>query len=423
MPQNSYLCPMKEVEISRVKTNPKNPRVIADSKFILLKKSLKEFPDMLNKRPLVCVTDTNGKFVVLGGNMRLKAANEIGLKKIPIILADEWTEEQKAEFLIKDNASFGQWNWEELKSEWDEGLLQDWGLDLPSDWEEPENLEAEEDDFDETPPENPITVLGDLYEIGEHRLLCGDSTDSDQVAKLMNGEKSELLFTSPPYNLGKSVGLRNGAFKGKDNAYDVYEDDQTKEDYLGLLKDFHSTSMIYSDVQAINIQSLTNNKVSLIEWLNHFKNHFIDVLIWNKTNPAPAMAEKVVSSAFEFVYLFDSEKNPKRSIRTSNFKRGKMSNVYTSAVGNNSHTEGAHGATFPIPLASHYLSNLSHQYSIIYDAFLGSGTTMVAAHQLKRKCYGMELDPKYCDVIVRRMKKLDSTLTIKRNGEPIKDFD
>jgi DNA modification methylase len=260
-------------------------------------------------------------------------------------------------------------------------------------------------------------VLGDLIEIGEHRLLCGDSTDSDQVAKLMNGEKAELLFTSPPYNLGKSVGLRNGAFKGKDNAYDVYEDDQTEEDYLSLLKDFHSTSMIYSDVQAINIQSLTNNKVSLIEWLNHFKNHFIDVLIWNKTNPAPAMAEKVVSSAFEFVYLFDSNQNPKRSIRTANFERGKMSNVYTSSVGNNSHTEGSHGATFPIPLASHYLSNLSHQYSIIYDSFLGSGTTMVAAHQLKRKCYGMELDPKYCQVIIDRMHKLDSSLIIKINGQ------
>jgi DNA modification methylase len=232
----------------------------------------------------------------------------------------------------------------------------------------------------------------------------------------MNGEKAELLFTSPPYNLGKSVGLRNGAFKGKDNAYDVYDDDQTEEDYLTLLKDFHSTSILYSDVQAINIQSLSNNKVSIIEWLNHFKNHFIDVLIWNKTNPAPAMADKVVSSAFEFVYLFDSEENPKRSIRTANFERGKMSNVYTSSVGNNSHTEGSHGATFPIPLASHYLSNLSHQHSIIYDSFLGSGTTMVAAHQLKRKCYGMELDPKYCQVIIDRMKKLDPTLEVKING-------
>ena len=403
---------MQKVKIAEVKTNPNNPRLIKDDKFKKLVKSIKEFPQMLELRPIV----VNDDMIVLGGNMRLKACKEAGLKEVPIIKASDLTDEQQKEFIVKDNVGFGEWDWDLLANEWDAVQLEDWGLDgFPFDTET--ELEAEEDDYTEPDNMQVDVVLGDLIEIGEHRLLCGDSTDSDQVAKLMNGEKAELLFTSPPYNLGKSVGLRNGAFKGKDNAYDVYEDDQTEEDYLGLLKDFHSTSMIYSDVQAINIQSLTNNKVSLIEWLNHFKNHFIDVLIWNKTNPAPAMAEKVVSSAFEFVYLFDSEENPKRSIRTSNFKRGKMSNVYTSAVGNNSHTEGAHGATFPIPLASHYLSNLSHQYSIIYDSFLGSGTTMVAAHQLKRKCYGMELDPKYCQVIIDRMMKLDDSLQIKINGK------
>jgi DNA modification methylase len=399
------------VSIGQVKPNENNPRIIKDYKFKKLVKSIQDFPQMLQLRPIVVNEDN----VVLGGNMRLKACKEAGLKEVYIIQAKDLTEEQQREFIVKDNVGFGEWDWDILANEWDVAQLEDWGLDgFPF---EEEVLEAKEDDYTEPDKIKVDVVLGDLIEIGEHRLLCGDSTDSDQVAKLMNGEKAELLFTSPPYNLGKSVGLRNGAFKGKDNAYDVYEDDQTEEDYLSLLKDFHSTSMIYSDVQAINIQSLTNNKVSLIEWLNHFKNHFIDVLIWNKTNPAPAMAEKVVSSAFEFVYLFDSNQNPKRSIRTANFERGKMSNVYTSSVGNNSHTEGSHGATFPIPLASHYLSNLSHQYSIIYDSFLGSGTTMVAAHQLKRKCYGMELDPKYCQVIIDRMHKLDSSLIIKINGQ------
>ena len=402
----------KQVNIAAVKENPDNPRFIKDAKFKKLVKSIKGFPEMLEKRPIVVDED----MVVLGGNMRLKACKSAGLFEVWVDIAEGWTEDQKREFIVKDNVGFGEWDWDILANEWDVAQLDEWGLDLPPMFDDPEP-EATEDDYTEPDKIKVDVVLGDLIEIGEHRLLCGDSTDSDQVAKLMNGEKAELLFTSPPYNLGKSVGLRNGAFKGKDNAYDVYEDDQTEEDYLSLLKDFHSTSMIYSDVQAINIQSLTNNKVSLIEWLNHFKNHFIDVLIWNKTNPAPAMAEKVVSSAFEFVYLFDSNQNPKRSIRTANFERGKMSNVYTSSVGNNSHTEGSHGATFPIPLASHYLSNLSHQYSIIYDSFLGSGTTMVAAHQLNRKCYGMELDPKYCQVIIDRMHKLDSSLIIKINGQ------
>jgi DNA modification methylase len=399
------------VKIEKVLPNTSNPRIIKDDKFKKLVKSIQEFPEMLNLRPIVVDAD----MVVLGGNMRLKACKAAGLTEVPIVIADQLTPEQQAEFIIKDNVGFGEWDWDILANEWDAELLQDWGLELPFD--NTPVLEAEEDDYEAPSEIKTDIVIGDLIEIGQHRLLCGDSTDSDAVARLMNGEKAELLFTSPPYNLGKSVGLRNGAFKGKDNAYDVYEDDQSEEDYLTLLKEFHSTSMIYSDVQAVNIQSLTNNKVSIIEWLSHFKNHFIDVLIWNKTNPAPAMAEKVVSSAFEFIYLFDSKENPKRSIRTANFDRGKMSNVYTSAVGNNSHTEGAHGATFPVPLASHYLSNLSHQNSIIYDSFLGSGSTMVASQQLNRKCYGMELDPKYCQVIIDRMHKLDPSLEIKINGK------
>lgn len=119
------------VNINQVKPNPKNPRIIKDDKFKKLVKSIEEFPDMLNKRPLVVFTDVDGKFVVLGGNMRLKACKEIGLKEIPIIVADEWTEEQKAEFLIKDNVGFGEWDWDNLANEWDSEQLNDWGLEVP----------------------------------------------------------------------------------------------------------------------------------------------------------------------------------------------------------------------------------------------------------------------------------------------------
>jgi ParB-like chromosome segregation protein Spo0J len=122
---------MKLVKISEVKPNPKNPRIIKDGKFQKLVKSIQEFPDMLNKRPLVVFTDVDNKYVVLGGNMRLKACKEIGLKEIPIIVADEWTEEQKNEFLIKDNVGFGEWDWDSLANEWDAEKLDDWGLDLP----------------------------------------------------------------------------------------------------------------------------------------------------------------------------------------------------------------------------------------------------------------------------------------------------
>jgi ParB-like chromosome segregation protein Spo0J len=122
---------MKLVKISEVKPNPKNPRIIKDGKFQKLVKSIQEFPDMLNKRPLIVFTDVDNKYVVLGGNMRLKACKEIGLKEIPIIIADEWTEEQKNEFLIKDNVGFGEWDWDSLANEWDAELLNDWGLNVP----------------------------------------------------------------------------------------------------------------------------------------------------------------------------------------------------------------------------------------------------------------------------------------------------
>lgn len=135
------------VNINKIKPNPKNPRVIKDDKFIKLKKSLEEFPDMLNKRPLVVFTDKDSKYVVLGGNMRLKAALELGIKELPIIIADDWTEEQKAEFLIKDNVSFGDWNTSELINDWDTTKLDEWGLDIvmPQEWEQLEYIEEDQE--------------------------------------------------------------------------------------------------------------------------------------------------------------------------------------------------------------------------------------------------------------------------------------
>ena len=175
-----------KVDIKKIKPNPRNPRVIKDEKFAKLVKSIQDFPEMLEKRPLVCFTDVDVKYVVLGGNMRLKAANEVGLKQLPILLADDWTEEQKNEFLIKDNVGFGEWDWEQIKNDWDVEKLDEWGLDV-TDFEGTE-LEAEEDNYSIPDEIKTDIVLGDLFEIGEHRLLCGDSTDSDAVARLMDGE-------------------------------------------------------------------------------------------------------------------------------------------------------------------------------------------------------------------------------------------
>ena len=120
---------MKDYPISKLKANPSNPRILRDERFAKLKKSITEFPDMLNKRPIVAVTDKDGKLMVLGGNMRLRACQDLGLKTVPVVLADEWTEEQRRRFIIADNVGFGEWNYDDLANEWDAVELADWGLD------------------------------------------------------------------------------------------------------------------------------------------------------------------------------------------------------------------------------------------------------------------------------------------------------
>jgi hypothetical protein len=133
---------VQELPIVNLKPNPTNPRVLRDEKFLKLKNSIQSFPDMLNKRPIIGVTDTDGKVMVLGGNMRLRACQDMKMKTVPVMLADEWTEEQRREFIIKDNVGFGEWDWDQLANEWDADELSDWGLDLPK---EPIEGEVNED--------------------------------------------------------------------------------------------------------------------------------------------------------------------------------------------------------------------------------------------------------------------------------------
>jgi DNA modification methylase len=397
-----------KVKISDVKTNPKNPRLIKDDKFKKLVKSIQEFPQMLELRPIV--VDENN--IVLGGNMRLKACIEVGLKEIFIVQAAELTELQKDEFIVKDNVGFGEWDWDILANEWDTEKLQDWGLDLPLDLSV-EELEAEEDDFDV--PEGGIEtdiVLGDLFEIGEHRLLCGDSTDSDAVAKLMNGQKAEISFTSPPYNAGTTP---TEVKMGKSSKYANDNDNKSEDEYLKLLTDFTNNTLLFSQYSFVNIQSLSGNKIALIDYLYNMKSFYADTLIWQKGNAQPAMANNVLNSQFEYVHCFSEKAN--RAIGTKDF-RGTISNVIEISKQTKNKIK-EHNATFPVDFANFFVSNFCN--NSVLDLFCGSGTTMVVAHQLERKCYGMELDPKYCQVIIDRMKKLDPSLEIKRNGEIIRN--
>ena len=396
------------VPINEVKSNPNNPRIIKDDKFKKLVASIKELPQMLELRPIV----VNEDMVVLGGNMRLKACKEAGLKEIPIIKASELNEEQQRAFIIKDNVGFGEWDWDALANEWDAEQLEEWGLDVPN--FEGVELDAVEDDFDV--PEGGIEtdiVIGDLFEIGEHRLLCGDSTDSDSVAKLMNGKKANMAFTSPPYNAGKSESL-SGNTHTTDNKYNEYNDNQKQSDYLDLLIGFTNNAILNSEYLICNIQSLAGNKIALIEYLHNYKENFIDVAIWDKGHGAPAMAENVMTSAWEYMFFISSKENASRAIPNGNF-RGTVPNIYRGTPNRNNEFSNVHAATFPIDLPE-WAIQFTKQGDIVLDQFLGTGTTMVASHQLNRKCYGMELDPKYCQVIIDRMLKLDPSLSVKRNG-------
>ena len=400
---------MQRAAIGTIIPNPTNPRIIKDDKFKKLVKSIEEFPQMLELRPIV--VDSN--MVVLGGNMRLKACIAAGLKEVPIIVADQLTDAQKGEFIIKDNVGFGEWDWDLLANEWDVEALTDWGLELPFD--NTPVLEAEEDDYEAPSEIKTDIVLGDLIEIGNHRLLCGDSTDSDAVARLMDGKKADIAFTSPPYNAGKSE-LLSGNTHTTDNKYNEYNDNQKQSDYLDLLIGFTNNALMNAEYLICNIQSLAGNKVALIDYLHQYKNNFIDVAIWDKGHGAPAMAENVMTSVWEYMFFISSKEKATRAIPNGNF-RGTIQNIYRGKPNRNNEFSSVHAATFPIDLPEWALQFTNSQ-GIVLDQFLGTGTTMVAAHQLNRKCYGMELDPKYCQVIIDRMHKLDPSLEIKINGKP-----
>jgi DNA modification methylase len=223
-----------------------------------------------------------------------------------------------------------------------------------------------------------------------------------------------MSFTSPPYNAGKSEAL-SGNTHTTDNKYKEYNDNQTKDNYLNLLIGFTNNAILYSDYLICNIQSLAGNKIALIEYLNEYKDNFIDVAIWDKGHGQPAMAENVMTSAWEYMFFISSKDKASRAIPNANF-RGTVTNIYRGKPNRNNEFSHVHAATFPIDLPEWALQ-FTKEGHIVLDQFCGTGTTMVASHQLKRKCYGMELDPKYCQVIVDRMQKLDPTLEVKRNGQ------
>ena len=367
------------IKLSDLKPNTNNPRFIRDEKFKKLVKSIQEFPQMLELRPIIVDAD----YTILGGNMRYMACKDLRITEVPVIVADELTEEQALEFIIKDNVGFGEWEWDTLANEWDAVQLVDWGLDLPFDTET--ELEAEEDDYTEPDNMQVDVVLGDLIEIGEHRLLCGDSTDADQVAKLMNGEKADMVFTDPPYNV---------AFNGRSGKFDVIENDDLPEnEFENLIDGFVS---ILEILKPDNYYVWCNWK---FYGLLQSKLDFKACIVWAKNVFGLG---KGYRHQHEFC-LFNGKLDEGRNSESDLWEIAKDSKYM-------------HPTQKPIALSVKALDNHKKAKNIV-DLFGGSGSTLLGVHQSKRKGFVMELDPKYCQVIIDRMMKIDYSLEVKINGK------
>jgi DNA modification methylase len=368
-------------KISELNPAPYNPRKSDVTQEANLKASLEKFGVV---DPIIFNKQTGN---IVGGHFRVRELKKLGVEEVDCVILDLSLEDEK-ELNIRLNANTGEWDMDVLEG-WDKQDLEEWGLEL--EWEE-EIPEAEEDNFDIPDVIETDIVLGDLIEIGEHRLLCGDSTDSDQVAKLMDGEKADMVFTDPPYGNGSSGKYGRGQLGVRtiqnDENFDCVNDFfnlKVCEVYVFFLQWRTFKEMF---------QTLENNGLKLKT-----------IAVWDKKN-AGLNGAGGMSEQWEAIIVAGD-------VKYSRFG----GNVFSVSREQKKRIDSPHPHQKPIELLNDVLEYFK-EYNLLLDPFLGSGSTMVAAHQLKRKCYGMELSEQYCQIIIDRMQKLDPDLSIKINGEP-----
>ena len=358
-----FLQPPILIETNKLKTHPSNPRFIRKEKLESLKRSIQEDPEFMTLRALL----VNPQMEVFAGNQRLRACKALGWEKVPCYVLD-YTEEEQRRAMIKDNGHAGEWDQDMLANDgWDAEQLKEWGV--PIDWEPVEETQGLTDP-DDVPqvPEEPTTKPGDLWILGKHRLLCGDSTKAEDVERLMNGEKADALVTDPPYGIKYSGKGQNGKAKAND--------------FGQILGDGSTTA-------ARDVYTATRkNKYSFECWWG--ANYYCDILqgqrswvVWNK---------EVVGENYSAAELAWTNQEG----RTRMFTHQWHGMIKASEQGQ----ARMHPTQKPVELFVWLVNEFG--LSFLFDPFLGSGTTLIAAEKTGRKCYGMELDPKYCDVIVKR---------------------
>jgi len=355
--------------------------------------------------------------VILSGHTRLKALQELGFEKTEVVKYTGLTEEQKKKYRLLANKTGEKatWDIDKLAEELDDLDFDgfDFGFDLDLDGILEDEKEIEED---EVPVKaEPRCKLGDLWLLGNsHRLICGDSTDVAVIDRLMDGVKADIAFTSPPYNAGTTA---TETAMGKTTKYNGNDDNKSESEYREFLNAYLHCAMSASKYVFMNVQSIANNKIALIDVLADNKDIYADTIIWDKQNGQPAMANNVLNSVFEYIHIFSEKAN--RAIGTIEF-RGTVDNILHLPPQRNNEYAKIHNATFSVEFASWFISRFAKE--TVLDSFGGTGTTLIAYEQLNRKCYMAELSPEYCDVILQRyinLKGSDAGVFLLKEGKKV----
>lgn len=391
------------MKLSSLKLNPKNPRLIKDAKFKKLCDSIRDFPKMMELRPIVI--DADG--MILGGNMRFRALKELGFKDVPdewVKAADSLTEEEKKRFIIEDNVPFGEWDYDILAADFEISELVAWGME-PEELginlgpEEPVDAEPQIDKAEEL---NKVwkCKTGDLWSIGDHRLLCGDSTKREDVERVMQGEKTDMIFTDPPYNVASES--RNYA-ADKSKAMKKLSESKWDQDF-DIATIFPNLEFVMGKDCAVYICTSHWLVQKIWEWMWSWSD-FCFYCVWCKPNPMPSLSKRHWTWATELIpYAV-------RGKHIANFpKEGHALNWWSFPKSK----ETEHPTEKVIEVPTNAVEFSSTEGDSVFDPFLGSGTTMVACENLKRKCRGIEISPGYCAVILERMKTAFPGIAIKR---------
>ena len=393
---------LRNVLASSLKPNPKNWRTHPQAQSEAMRGILAEigYADSLIAREL-----PDGSLMLIDGHLRAETTPG---QMVPVQIVD-LTEAEADKLLLSLDplAAMAESNAAAMQqlcddAETNNAALQAMWDEMQANVEQP-LVEIVQDEVPE-PPADPITKPGDLWILGDHRVMCGDSTKAEDVERLMAGAKADLCFTSPPYGAGNVAKLRDHYVRGsakRESFYDQHEDDP--DSWPSLMAGWYDAFRPVSECVVCNVQMLADNKRALVAWLAERAGDLCDVIIWDKVNAAPQMQANVLSNAFEFCFVFGG--NASRAIPFADF-HGTLSNVLRlDPRGKNDHAD-KHRAVFPLELPAWFIQTLCREARSVVDPFCGSGTTLIAAEQLGRQCYGMEISPAYCDVIVKRWETL-----------------